>query len=64
MVVAGVLKSCAAICTAPIRLFDPAMRALPPVFVVRLPSGPAVGWVKVSIDYAMAEAVAPSGRRT
>src|SRR3954462_5921671 len=26
-------------------LFDPGMRALPPVFVVRLPPGPAAGWV-------------------
>ncbi len=41
-------------------LFDPAMRALPPVFVVRLPSGPAAQWVKASIDYAMADAVPPS----
>jgi len=43
-------------------LFDPAMRALPPVFVVRLPAGPAAGWVKASIDYAMADAVPPSNR--
>jgi AraC-like DNA-binding protein len=43
-------------------LFDPAMRALPPVFVVRLPNGPAAGWVKASIDYAMADAVPPSNR--
>jgi AraC-like DNA-binding protein len=43
-------------------LFDPAMRALPPVFVVRLPSGPAAGWVRASIDYAMADAVPPSNR--
>ena len=47
---------------SPDPLFDPAMRALPPVFVVRLPSGPAAGWVKASIDYAMAEAVPPSNR--
>ena len=26
-------------------LFDPAMRALPPVFVVRVPDGPAARWV-------------------
>jgi hypothetical protein len=43
-------------------LFDPPMRALPPVFVVRLPSGPAAGWVKASIDYAMADSVPPSNR--
>jgi AraC-like DNA-binding protein len=43
-------------------LFDPAMRALPPVFVVRLPDGPAAGWVKASIDYAMADSVPPSNR--
>jgi AraC-like DNA-binding protein len=43
-------------------LFDPTMRALPPVFVVRLPAGPAAGWVQASIDYAMAEAVPPSNR--
>ena len=30
-------------------LFDPAMRALPTVFVVRLPQGPAAGWVQASI---------------
>ncbi|GAA0925610.1 AraC family transcriptional regulator [Pseudonocardia zijingensis] len=43
-------------------LFDPAMRALPPVFVVHLPDGPAAGWVTASIDYAMAGAVPPSNR--
>src|SRR4051794_15626304 len=42
-------------------LFDPAMRALPAVFVVRLPDGPAAGWVQASIAYAMEEAV-PSNR--
>jgi AraC-like DNA-binding protein len=42
-------------------LFDPAMRALPPVFVVRLPPGPAAGWVRASIAYAL-EATAPSNR--
>jgi AraC-like DNA-binding protein len=44
-------------------LFDPAMRALPPVFVVRLPPGPAVGWVQASITYAIEE-TAPSNRST
>src|SRR5262245_3525292 len=41
-------------------LFDPAMRALPPVFVVRLPSGPAARWVQASIDYALADSPPPS----
>jgi AraC-like DNA-binding protein len=40
-------------------LFDPAMRALPPVFVVRLPPGSATGWVQASISYAL-EQTAPS----
>jgi AraC-like DNA-binding protein len=44
-------------------LFDPAMRALPPVFVVRLPPGPAAGWVQASITYAMEE-TAPSNLST
>ena len=43
-------------------LFDPSMRALPPVFVVRLPGGPAAGWVRASIDYALADAAPPSNR--
>ncbi|MDT5119727.1 MAG: hypothetical protein QOE30_5466 [Mycobacterium sp.] len=30
-------------------LFDPAMRAFPPVFVVRVPHGPAARWVASSI---------------
>jgi AraC-like DNA-binding protein len=44
-------------------LFDPAMRALPPVFVVRLPPGPAAEWVQASITYALEES-APSNRST
>jgi AraC-like DNA-binding protein len=44
-------------------LFDPAMRALPPVFVVRLPPGPAASWVQASINYALEE-TAPSNRST
>lgn len=36
-------------------LFDPALRALPPVFVVRLPPGPATEWVQASIAYALDE---------
>ncbi|MCU1359790.1 MAG: transcriptional regulator, AraC family [Ilumatobacteraceae bacterium] len=35
-------------------LFNPAMRAFPPVFVVRLPDGPAARWVDSSIQYALA----------
>jgi AraC-like DNA-binding protein len=35
-------------------LFDPALRALPPVFVVRVPDGPAARWVASSINYALA----------
>jgi AraC-like DNA-binding protein len=38
-------------------LFDPAMRALPSVFVVRLPAGPAAGWVQASITYSLEHAV-------
>lgn len=34
-------------------LFDPALRALPPVFVVRPPRGAAAGWVQSSIAYAL-----------
>jgi AraC-like DNA-binding protein len=34
-------------------LFDPAMRAFPPVFVVRVPDGPAARWVASSINYAL-----------
>ena len=41
-------------------LFDPTMRALPPVFVVGLPDGPAARWVRASIDYALADAAVPS----
>jgi AraC-like DNA-binding protein len=34
-------------------LFDPRLRALPPVFVVQPPEGPAREWVRASITYAM-----------
>jgi AraC-like DNA-binding protein len=34
-------------------LFEPALRALPPVFVVRLPDVTSAGWVQASIDYAL-----------
>jgi AraC-like DNA-binding protein len=35
-------------------LFDPALGALPPVFVVRPPKGPVARWVRSSIEYALA----------
>jgi AraC-like DNA-binding protein len=38
-------------------LFDPRLRALPPVFVVRLPDGAARRWVQASISYAIEENV-------
>ncbi len=41
------------ICDHP--LFDPRLRALPPVFVVRPPDGPARDWVRASISYAAYE---------
>jgi AraC-like DNA-binding protein len=34
-------------------LFDPRLRALPPVFVVHPPEGPAARWVRSSIEYAL-----------
>jgi AraC-like DNA-binding protein len=34
-------------------LFDPRLQALPPIFVVRPPDGPAREWVRASISYAM-----------
>lgn len=34
-------------------LFDPAVRALPPVFVVRPPEGPAARWVEANISFAL-----------
>jgi AraC-like DNA-binding protein len=44
-------------------LFDPTLKALPSLFVVRLPSGPASTWVQASITYAIEES-APSNRST
>jgi AraC-like DNA-binding protein len=35
-------------------LFDPALGALPPVFVVTPPEGPAATWIRSSVDYALA----------
>jgi Cupin len=37
-------------------LFDPALRALPPVFVVRPPEGPAARWVEANISFALEQA--------
>jgi AraC-like DNA-binding protein len=34
-------------------LFDPVLRALPSMFVVRPPDGPAAAWVAASIEYAL-----------
>ena len=38
-------------------LFDPAMRALPPAFVVRFPDDAGAGWVRASITYALEQSV-------
>ncbi|MEU1513878.1 AraC family transcriptional regulator [Streptomyces sp. NPDC005811] len=46
-------------------LFDPALQALPPLFVVRPPEGPAATWIRSSIDYALASgSPAPATDRT
>jgi AraC-like DNA-binding protein len=37
-------------------LFDPALRAFPPVFVVRPPPGPAADWVRANVSYALQQA--------
>ena len=37
-------------------LFDPILRALPPVFVVTPPPGPAAAFMQASVEYAMAAA--------
>lgn len=34
-------------------LFDPVLRALPPLFVVRPPVGPAADWVTACVEYAL-----------
>jgi AraC-like DNA-binding protein len=36
-------------------LFDPRLRALPPIFVVSPPAGAARDWVRAGIDYALAQ---------
>jgi AraC-like DNA-binding protein len=43
-------------------LFNPALGALPSVFVVRPPEGPAATWIRSSVEYALAVgAPAPGG---
>jgi AraC-like DNA-binding protein len=37
-------------------LFDPRLRAFPPVFVVRPPEGPAADWVRANVVYALEHA--------
>ena len=44
-------------------LFDPEMRALPSVFVVSAPPGPARVWVRASIDYALQQTTQVSSDR-
>lgn len=44
-------------------LFDPRLRALPPVFVVRPPEGAAREWVRASIDYAAQQTALVAGDR-
>lgn len=39
-------------------LFDPALCALPPLFSVRPPPGPAASWVEASVRYAISQAEA------
>lgn len=40
-------------------LFDPVLRALPPLFVVHPPDGPASSWVTASAEYALMAARMP-----
>lgn len=42
-------------------LFDPVLRALPSLFVVRPPQGPAATWVDASIQYAIGATHSPTG---
>ncbi len=43
-------------------LFDPAMRVFPSAFVVRVPPGPAAGWIQASVAYALEENAASDVR--
>ncbi len=45
-------------------LFDPVLRALPSVFVVHPPPGPAATWVSASVEYAIAASAAPPRQAT
>jgi AraC-like DNA-binding protein len=49
-------------------LFDPSLRAFPPVFVVRLPAGPLAEWARATVAYALAQSevapLAPDAART
>jgi AraC-like DNA-binding protein len=45
-------------------LFDPALKAFPPAFVVRPPAGPARSWFDASIEYALEESSAGGRIRT
>jgi AraC-like DNA-binding protein len=42
-------------------LFDPLLRALPPLFVVQPPKGPAAAWMDASVEYAVRATRTPSG---
>ena len=48
-------------CDAP--LFEPVVNALPPVFIVRPPSGPIADWVNASIQYALDRSTTPTAQR-
>ncbi|MEU6590513.1 AraC family transcriptional regulator [Streptomyces sp. NPDC046881] len=46
-------------------LFNPALQALPRIFVVRPPEGPTAAWIRSSIDFALAAgSAAPGPERT
>jgi AraC-like DNA-binding protein len=45
-------------------LFDPALKAFPPAFVVRPPAGPARSWFDASIEYALDETSTGGGIRS
>ncbi|MFJ4953158.1 AraC family transcriptional regulator [Streptomyces sp. NPDC088760] len=42
-------------------LFNPALQALPRIFVVRPPEGPTAAWIRSSIDFALASGSAARG---
>ena len=43
-------------------LFDPVVRALPPLFKVRPPAGPAAAWIAASIQYALDASIGERSR--